>query len=288
MANTKYVFHVSAAGNNPVVSGDKRLTLRNIIRMFTAILSGQRMGGGNLSVRAEHTGVAASAIVTCAAVAGADTVTINGQALTATQHNATGTVTPTTSGIDIDDTVTINGYAFTAKATELLTSGHFKADGTDAQCCTSLAACINASTSPLIAGIVTATASATVVTIRAVTAGTGGNSITLASSDAQLAVSAATLANGATVANNQFDYVGSNTQTGDALAAALIASTTAIVGRHVTATNASGAVTISSLVAGHAGNAITIATSNGTRLAITGALSRLGGGSSTTTSTFAF
>lgn len=284
MASTFSLTFTGADGETPTTT-DSKQSVRNLINWLRARLGGNHFGTDTVKVRTS--GVYASAIVTAAAVQSGDTVTINGTALTATQHNATGTVTMTVSGIDVDDTVTVNGYAFTAKASETLASGYFNIGGTDAQAATSLAACINASTDPLISGIVTASASSAVCTIRAVTAGTGGNSITLASSDAQAAVSASTLTNGATVANNQFDYVGTNTQTGTALAAAINASTTALVNKHVTAAASSGAVTVTATYPGHAGNAVTLATSNGTRLAITGSVSRLTGGTETLT-TFTF
>lgn len=269
----------TADGTVPFVSGTPRESLNRLRDVLKRLASGAtRVGTNTLAVR--NTAVAASAIVTCAAVQAADTVTINGTALTATQHNATGTVTITASGVDLDDTVTINGAVFTAKAAQDLTLGYFTFAADNASA-TSLGACINASTSALISGVVTAQVATNVVTIRAVAGGTAGNSITLVSSDAQLAVSGATLASGAAVANNQFDYVGTNTETGTALVNALAASSTSIVSGHVSGSNASGAVTISAKVPGVAGNAITIATSNGTRLAITGGLSRLGSGSET-------
>lgn len=288
MANSLYLFHVAAAGPNPVVSGDKRLTLLNIIRLFTAIITGQRAGSGNLTVKAEHTGVAASAVVTCAAVANADTVTINGQALTATQHNARGTFTFVS--VIATDVAVVDGVSFVGFASAAtLGEATFDTRTSDTAAAASLAAQINAYAFPTkpVAGRVTATSAAGVVTVRAVDAGTGGNSITISSPDSTITANGATLAGGAAVATNQFDFGGSNTQTGAALAAALAASTTNLVSKHVSGSNAAGAVTISALTAGHSGNAITIATSNATRLAITGSVSRLASGSSTIAS-FAF
>jgi hypothetical protein len=377
-------------GRNPFAQGfSKRRALNEFAAKLHALAGG--IGGGveeRASLRVSTAN--ASAIVTCAAVQNADTVTINGQALTATQKHARGTITPTTSGIDVADTVTINTTGIltarqhhakgtitcaaadaadnvtigattfvgtagavtpgaatysidtgnneaatslaaqinahavastivTASAssavvtlravasgiagnsivltstdgTDLAVSGsgtlagatavaanEFDISGTDAQTCTSLAAAINASS--LLAGIVTAWASATVVTVRAVTAGTGGNSIGLASSDAQLAVSAANLAGGAAVANNVFDFGGTDTETATDLARAINATTTDIVELAVEATSSGAAVTISAEQGGVGGNDITIATSNGSRLAITGSLSRLAGGTETT------
>lgn len=377
-------------GRNPFAQGfSKRRALNEFAAKLHALAGG--IGGGveeRASLRVSTAN--ASAIVTCAAVQNADTVTINGQALTATQKHARGTITPTTSGIDVADTVTINTtgiltarqhhakgtitcaaadaadnvtigattFVGTAGAvtpgaatysidtgnneaatslaaqinahavasllvvasaasavvtlravasgtagnaivltstdgTDLAVSGsgtlsgatapiadEFDISGTTAQTCTSLAAAINACA--LLSGVVTAWASATVVTVRAVTAGTGGNSIGLASSDAQLAVSAANLANGAAVANNVFDFGGTDTETATDLARAINATTTDIVELAVSAESSGAAVTISAEQGGVGGNDITIATSNGSRLAITGSLSRLAGGTETT------
>lgn len=271
----------TADGNSPFVSGDKE-SIQRFANQIKRLKGGNTVPGTN-TVQVKHTAVAASAIVTCATVVANNTVTINGTALTATQHNATGTVTITASGVDLDDTVTINGFAFTAKATEDTALGYFTiaADNSSA---TSLGACINAQTSGLISGVVTAKVATNVVTIRAVTGGTAGNSLTFVSSDAQLAVSGSgTLTNGAAVASNQFDFTGTNTQTGDALAAALAASATSLVSGHVTGVNVAGVVTISARVPGVSGNAITIA-SSGATLAITGSVSRLAGGSETAVS----
>jgi len=366
---------------------DKAKRLRAFARHLMSVIGGMRRGGG-ATVR--YGTAAASAVVTCATVVTGNTVTINGQALTATQHNSTGTVTCTASGIDAADTVTIGGIVLTARqhrakgtitcssadaadnvtidgvtfvgtsgavvlgeatysvdtgnteaatslaaqinahvvtaakvtassaagvvtvrateayqgtagnaltlattdATDLavsaatLTGGtalaaagaEFDMSGTDAQVATSLGAAINAH--PTMSLLVTAKVATNVVTVRAVTAGAGGDAITLASSDAQLAVSAATLASGATVASNQFDFTGTNTQTAACLVAALAASATSLVSGHVVGSNVAGVVTISAKKKGLLGNAITIA-SSGATLAITGSVSRLAGGTET-------
>lgn len=365
-------------GRNPFAQGFSK---RRALNEFAAKLHGLAGGvGGGVTERAtlRVSTAGATGTATCATVQAADTVSINGVAMTATQHNARGTVTPTLSGIDVTDTVTINttgiltarqhyakgtitcaaadaadnvvvgattfvgtaGAVVLGEATYSIDTGNTEAatslaaqinahavaslvvtatsalgvvtlravesgvagnlivltstDGTDlavsgagtltgatavaadefdisgttAQCCTSLTAAINQCV--LLQGIVTAWCSATVVTIRAVTAGTGGNSIGLESSDAQLAVSAAALANGATVANNQFDFGGTNEETATALAAAINASTSDLVEFHVTAEADEDEVLITAQVSGHAGNTVELASSNGSRLALTG------------------
>lgn len=230
----------------------KRTRFRRFITMLKAVVSGSgvmqsRSSGGTRP--AVWVGTApASAIVTCAAVEAADTVTLNGTALTATQHNATGTVTAATA--IADDTVTIDGVEFTAVAGAAVAgTATFSIDTGDNETAASLAAQINAYV-PL-QSIVTAKAAAAVVTIRAVTGGTAGNAITLESSDgATLAVSAATLENGATVASNQFDYVGTDTETATALCNAVAASATSLVSGQLVATNYAGTIALSSVAAG--------------------------------------
>lgn len=102
--------------------------------------------------------------------------------------------TCTVASIQADDTITINGTTITGKASP---SGEtqFDSDGTDTVVAAAIAACINAHSS--FAGIVTATSSAAVVTVKAALKGYMGNCITLASSNgSRLAVSAARLAGG--------------------------------------------------------------------------------------------
>jgi hypothetical protein len=387
MASTFSLVFTAADGESPITS-TKRSTALNLRNWFHKRAGGHSRAADTVECKAAQ--VRASAIVTAATVVNNNTIAINGTTFTATQKHARGTITPTLSGIDVDDTVTINttgiltakkhhsygtvtitaagvdvddtvtlnGYAFTAKAAEDLEAGQFDTSGTDTAAATSLAACINASTDPLIdgifeassaagvvliravatgittytfvssdaqlavtgsgnltagtvpaanefdfsgttaqactslaaainactalSGIVTAWASATVVTVRAVTVGTGGNSIGLASSDAQLAVSAANLSGGAAVANNVFDFGGTDTETATDLARAINASTTALVNKHVTATSSGAAVTITAAIPGHAGNAVTVAGTVST-LVFTDSVTRLAGGTETLT-----
>lgn len=376
-------------GRNPFAQGfSKRRALNEFAAKLHALAGGVGGGTGADRTTLRVATATASGTVTCAAVQNADTVTINGQALTATQHHARGTITPTVSGIDVDDTllvhettltakkhhstgtvtiviantdvddtVTINGYAFTAKNAENLGAGQFDISGTATAAATSLAACINASTDPLIAGLVTATSDVGVVTVRKVSTGTGtytlvssdadglavsgagtltagtapaagqfdisgsnaqcctsilaainasaaltavltasttstvvtirsrisgaaGNYV-LTSSDAQLAVSGSgTMTGGANVANNQFDFGGTDTETATALAAAINATTTDIVELQVEAESEAAVVTITAEEAGVSGNAITLASSDAGRLACS--VTRLAGGTETT------
>lgn len=221
--------------------------------------------------------VAATGTVTCASVAGADTVTLGGVVFTATQRHATATVTLTS--IAANETVTVNGVVFTAVNGGTPTAVQFDMSGNDAADATALAAAVNASTHASISGILTATASSNVVTFRAVATGTSGNSLTLASSTET--VSGATFSGGAATTTSTFDYTGTNTQTGAYLAAAINSHATTSV--QFSASAAAGVVTITSLVPGVIGNALSLASSNGTRLAVSAA--NLSGGTDGTKQT---
>lgn len=273
----------TADGTVPFVTGASRESLARFRDVLKRMASGAtRVGTNTITVR--NSAVAASAVVTCATVVNANTVTINGQALTATQHNARQTLT-CVSAI-ATNTVVINGYSFVGQASAAtLGTLFFDTRTSDTACATSIAAQIN-SYEPL-STICTATSAAGVVTVRALTAGTGGNAITTTTTGGTITAGAGTLAGGATVANNQFDFGGSDTQTAAALCAALSASTTSIVSGHVTGTNVLGVVTISARQPGVSGNAISIATSGAT-LAITGGVSRLAGGTETLLTQLAF
>lgn len=74
-----------------------------------------------------------------------------------------------------------------------------------------------------------------------------------------------------TPAANQFDISGTNAQAATSLASAIANSATALIAATVTATAASAVVTISAKQPGVAGNAYTLVSSNGTRLAVSGA-----------------
>ncbi len=270
-------FSLRITGNDdfqPFESGAPDRSLHGLINYLKSLVGGCR--NGNVTLACKNDLVYATGTVTCAAVANADTVTVNGTALTATQHNSRGTATFTT--IVADNVVTLNGVAFTAKVTAV-GEQQFALGADDTAAAANLAAKVNACTHASISGVVTATSALGVVTFRAVSAGAGGDAILLARTGAPIAVSGANLTGGAAVANNQFDFGGSNTQTGAALAAAIAASSTALVSGGVSAANADGVVTLTALHGGVAGNSITLASSNGTRLAVSGA--RLTGGTET-------
>lgn len=188
----------------------------------------------------------------------------------------------------------------------------FSPGSTATQVAADLVRCCNASTSALINQHVVATHLAGVVTFWALYPGTPGNHITLASNDADgLAVSAARLAGGtelssggaqaaavitfANVANADTITIGgvvftahtdteaadqfpiNGTDTADAAYAAKMINATisGTLAKDIVATSSGAELTITARRGGVAGNAITVATSSGVTLAITGSASRL-------------
>lgn len=274
MANTVLDFQISIPSGvaSPLVTGDRRLTLHNLVNLLAGGLNAGKLGGlsgAGAYVQATPSIVAATGTVTCATVVNGNTVTIGGTALTATQRRATGTATAAT--VLENTTLTLNGVVLTAvNGAVVLGEATFDCSGTDTACATSIAAQVNGLASPLLTGVVKARSAAAVVTFYAVTQGTGGNAITLASSDgATLAVSGAVLANGAAITNNTFDFAGTNATTADALAAAINASTTAGIKQVTASSDGVDVVTLTAKFGGVAGNAVTL-TSSGATLAVTG------------------
>lgn len=216
------------------------------------------MTGTRQTATLEYSALSARAIVTAAAVANADTITINGQAITATQKRASCTVT--VASIQADDTVTVNGVVFTAKA---VPSGNyqFDSDGTDTQVAAALVTKINAATlrsnEAASAGIynkIEAKSSAGAITLYAITEGTAGNSYTIATSNGtRLAITndnSGSFANGAAAVNNEFDYIGNNERTARSICDCIAASTTAAVSSHVIAGCRKAVITCASVAAG--------------------------------------
>lgn len=261
----------SGGVKTPIVTGSRRLTLLNLAKLIWSMAHGSLYKQNAGYIQVQPTLVAASATATPVAVAGADTLTIAGTALTATQKRASGTITCATALAA--QTITVNGQTFTAVAGAAVPGeATFSIDTGDTETAASIATQVNAYGGSLVSGIVGAKSAAGVVTLYAITQGTAGNSITLASSDAgTLLTSGVVLANGAALSNNTFDFAGSDVTTGAAIAYAINNSSTAAI-QQVTATSNSstGVVTVTAKVAGVAGNAITFVSSDGTRLAVTG------------------
>jgi phage tail sheath gpL-like len=282
MSNSKISILLDYDGPNPIVtptrtsSNWKRLTLRNLIRVINGIAHGSQFrrsaSSTHPSITVQSSVVQASATATPVAVILNDTLSIAGTALTAKKGRASSTCTVATA--IANDTVTINGVVFTGvTGAAVLGSPTFSVDTGNTETATSIAAQVNAYASPLLSGLVAARSASAVVTFYAVTPGTAGNAITLtSSSNTTLAVTGAGfLAGGAALTNNQFDFNGTDVTTGQAIAAAILASTTAAI-QSVTATASSstGVVTVTAKAPGVAGNAVTFTSSDGGRLAVTG------------------
>jgi hypothetical protein len=231
-----------------------RQLLRKVIRHLEGILGGV-VDASHIRISSDGAQpVAASGIVTAAAVAAAATITLNGTTLTAAEDRANCTVTCGTS-IDAADTVTVNGVVFTAVAADAETD-EFVVTGTAATDAAALVACINACTDPLVSGLIEAVRPAAngAVNIYAILPGTAGNSYTIETSDAvDLAITndnSGAFAGGAATANNEFDAMGNNTRTATEIARCINASTTALVSKHCEASNWAGAVALSTCTAG--------------------------------------
>ncbi len=210
----------------------------------------------NATIAALVTSTTTSTVVTLRAVA----TGVAGNAITLASSDAQ---------IAVSDTTLLNATAVAAN--------EFDITGTNAQCCTSILAAINASLA--LTAILTASTSATIVTIRNKTAGTAGDSVVLTSSDAQLAVSGAgTMTGGGAIANNVFDFGGTDAETAADLCRAINASSTALVTGAVDATVDSNVVTLTADFTGVSGNDVTLSSVGGT---MTCSVSRLTGGTET-------
>lgn len=233
---------------------DARSILLALLRILKAVLSGGV--SGRLASRPTVTAGVGLAVGTVApaAAAAADTLSVNGAALTATELRANCTVTVGTS-VDNDDTVTVNGVVFTAKSADPGTD-EFLITGVAATDAAALVACINACVDPLVSGLIEAVRPAAngVVNIYAIAPGTAGNAYTIATSDAvDLAITndnAGSFAGGAAIANDQFDPMGNNLRTAQGIADAINDSTTALINQHAQASVRSIVVTCASVAAG--------------------------------------
>lgn len=229
---------------------------------------------------------------------GAGLISRSKQPPTAIAGTATATGTVTCASVQAADTVTLNGQTFTAVNDSTPDAEQFDQSGTNIVAATSLAAAINASAQTLVTGILRASNFAATIACSSVAAGqwveVGGHRFTAVAG---------------TAGANEFSIAGDNTADGAALAAAINATprlrelvlasaasgTVTVRQRPPAPTNAlqltksgagltlSGAalaatatVLISATLKGKQGNANTLASSDGTRLAVSGA--RLTGG----------
>lgn len=200
---------------------------------------------------------------------------------------ATGTATLTS--VIATDTVTINGLIYLA-VSGTASEGEFDIDGDDNANAIELRNAINTDTRSGTLGDLTATASTNVVTATTDVSGTGGNAITLTSQDGTIVVSGSgTLTGGVTADtvtinglvytavagaksdNTEFSIDSTDTATATDLAASVTADTRTGTLGDVIAESAVAIVTLTQTLGGTGGNATTLVSSDGTRLAVSGA-----------------
>ena len=189
------------------------------------------------------------------------------------------------------DTVTVNGLLYTGVSGVKADNTEFSIDTGDTETATDLAASITADTRSGTTGDQTATSSLGVVTVTTDVLGAAGNAITLVSSNGtRLAVTGSgfltggvtadtitinglvyTAVAGAKADNTEFSIDGDDTATATDIAASVTADTRTGTLGDVTATSAVAVVTLVQTLGGTAGNATTLASSDGTRLAVSGA-----------------
>lgn len=241
-----------------VVGQGSGYTGRTLLRDFRELLRAIAGSGivGRLVARPTIKAAtqSASAVVTAAAVANADTVTVNGTVLTAARHRASCTVTLAT--VSAADTVTVNGVVFTAVNGSPV-GNQFDMSGTDAADAATLVTAINNCTTAGVFGLIEAVrpAASGVVNIYAIAANsTVGNAYTIASSNgARLAITndnAGLFTGGAAATVNEFDYFASNGRVAEDMARCINVSTTSLVSGHVNAAAKSGVVTVASALTG--------------------------------------
>lgn len=189
--------------------------------------------------------------------------------------------------------ILINGVPFTAKGSAATAGNNeFDVSGADSADATALAAAINASTTAGIAGVLTASANSATVTVTSSLPGLAGNAVTIenlgvvatgtvtaasvAAADTITLNGVTLTAHATTAANNQFVVGATNAATAANIAACINGSSTALVSTHCRALARSAVVHIFSRFGGKTGNAVTLASSDGTKLAVSGA--RLTGG----------
>lgn len=210
-----------------------------------------------------------------------DTVTIDETDLTAKQHHAKGTVT--FSSADADDNVVIGATTFVG-TTGAVTPGEatYSVDTGNNEAAASLAAQVNAHA--VASTVVTASAASAVVTLRAVVEGEDGNEIVLTSTDGtDVAVSGSGTLEGATdPAADEFDISGDAETTCESLKDAINASEG--LSGVVTATATTTVVTVEAVVEGAAGNDIVFESSDA-QLSVSGSGTLTGGVDGTSQST---
>jgi hypothetical protein len=206
--------------------------------------------------------------------------------------NAFADGTVTCDSVQAGDTVTVNGLVYTAVAGAKADDTEFSVDTSDDDTANDLADSINNDTRTGTLGVVSAVAVTDTVTITTDVEGVAGDAVTLVSSNGtRLAVSGSgtltggvdadtvtvnglvyTAVDGAKADNTQFSIDTSDDDAAADLADSIDNDTRTGTLGGVSATATTDTVTIVTDVEGTDGNAVTLASSNGTRLAVSGAV----------------
>ena len=225
---TNFTLNFVGFPTNPIQNADTYRTMLEAVEQAVSQAKSGELGvsGNGASIVGFYDAQATGSVTFAGAATVADTVTLNGQALTATQQNSRGTCT--FASLIAGDSVSIGGVTFTAAAAASgLTTFALGADDTAAA-----SNCVNlVNAYPGLKGIVTATSALGVVTFRAAQAGVAGDAITLTSSDGTTAAVSpgATLGSGAAIANNQWDQGDNAQQAAESLAGCINRSSTAAI-----------------------------------------------------------
>ena len=205
---------------------------------------------------------------------------------------ATGTAQCTT--VLADDTITVNGLLYTA-VSGTPAEDEFDIDTGDNETATSLAAQITADTRSGTLNDVTATSSTDTVTMTQTVTGVGGNATTLAQVGDTITLSGAVFTGGSDPDNvtvngllytavagaktdfTEFTMSGTDTVNATDLAHSIHNDTRSGTSGDISASSSAAVVTAITDVAGTGGNAITLVSSDGTRIGVSGSGTLTGG-----------
>ncbi len=259
-------------------SSNASVQINHLQDYLSRLASGAGSGSYSVSVSADAL-VAASGVVTCSGVLAADTVTLNGTTLTAVDINEKTTVVCGADTAGSLNSTFFNLYS-AGDATKYYVWYNVNSAGVDPAVANSTGIEVAIATGALATAVATATqlavdalvpfiatVNSATVTIRNATSG-----VTTNASDGTAATGftiTVTVAGGVAT-NNQFAIGISDTECAANLVTCITSSTTALVSGLVTASSLLGVVTLAALTKGIVGNAYTVSSSNGSRLAITG------------------
>ena len=204
--------------------------------------------------------------------------------------NAFATNTAKCTSVLAGHTLIANGNTYTAVDGTKADNTEFDMSGTDSQCAADLDDSINNDIRNGTSGDLSSTVSTDTVTMTTDVLGAAGNAITLAQTGGTITIGNATFENGVTadsvVANSliytavdgtkaddtEFDISGTDDQAATDLADSIDDDVRTGTQDDLTATATTATVTMVSTVGGTTGNAITLTSSDGTRLAVSGAV----------------